>query len=144
VLEIFQHTLKYFGLKTRLYRFRICCVEGVQLFFGKAEDWDTWSFGFKARAVIYKYEGILSGDEAVPTHADYKSIIDAKEEAKMTDEEKKQVKMYRLNSLAFSHLVSSMNQDKVSISILRNCTSSDYPNGNSYEGLKALQSHYNI
>ena len=37
-----------------------------------------------------------------------------------------------------------MNQERVSTSILQNCLSDDYPNGNAFEGFKALASHFNI
>jgi hypothetical protein len=67
----------------------------VQLFSGKVEDWNTWSFGFKACV-------------AIPPHSDYKDLISSKEESKMDENEKKVLKMYHLNSLAFSHLVSSI------------------------------------
>jgi hypothetical protein len=44
------------------------------LFSGKKSDWDTWYFGFEARAVMYRYDGILNGDDTVPTVAQYGRI----------------------------------------------------------------------
>ena len=61
----------------------------LQLFSGKSEDWDVWSFGFKARSVIYKYEDIISGGVTVPTQKEYKDVVDSKDESNMSDKEKR-------------------------------------------------------
>jgi hypothetical protein len=71
------------------------------IFNGKAESWDNWEFGFTARAVIYKYDEILSGDENAPSQVDYKALDHATTDAN----EKKLIANYKANSLAYSHLV---------------------------------------
>jgi hypothetical protein len=46
----------------------------LRLFSGRNEDWDSWLFGFMARAVIHNYDSILMGDENAPTHEEDKAI----------------------------------------------------------------------
>jgi hypothetical protein len=94
-------------------------------FSGKKADWDGWLFGFEVRAVISRYEGIISGKDKVPTKAQYDAI-----DSEMQDKgEKKKLQLYHANSLAFSHLVMSMDPTKysckVAISLLRTCKSGD-------------------
>jgi hypothetical protein len=45
------------------------------LFSGKKGEWDDWYFGFEARAVLYRYDGILSGVDTAPTVAEYKTFF---------------------------------------------------------------------
>jgi hypothetical protein len=53
--------------------------------------------------VIYKYDEILSGDENTPLQVDYKALDHA-----TTDANEKKLIANKANSLAYSHLVSSM------------------------------------
>jgi hypothetical protein len=97
------------------------------LFSGKKGDWDAWYFGFEACVVMYRYDGILNGDDTVPTVAQYNAI-----RPDTTDKgEKEKLRLYRANSMAFSHLVMSMDLSKdatkVAISLLRACKTDQYP-----------------
>jgi hypothetical protein len=89
------------------------------IFNGKAESWDNWELGFIARVVIYKYYEILSGDETSPTQAAYKALDKASTDADV----KQLIVNYKANSLAYSHLVSSMDMKgdscRVAIGLLR-------------------------
>jgi hypothetical protein len=94
-------------------------------FSGKKAEWDSWLFGFEGHAVISRYEGIISDKDKVPTKAQY-DAIDSETQDKG---EKKKLQLYHANSLAFSHLVMSMDPTKysckVAISLLRTCKSGD-------------------
>jgi hypothetical protein len=113
-------------------------------FSGKKADWDGWLFGFEARAVLGRYEGILSNKDKVPTKAEY-DAIDSETQDKAL---KKKLQLYHANSLAFSHLVTSMDPTKegckVAISLLRTCKSDEYPHGDAYKAYKTLNDHFNI
>jgi gag-polypeptide of LTR copia-type len=103
-----------------------------------------WSFAFESRGVIHGYMGILSGDEVVPTVKEFKAI----RHDTTDNDEKAKLKWYWSNSLAFSHLVTSMDISKdvtkVAINLLQACKSTDYPNGNAYDAFKALNGYYNV
>jgi gag-polypeptide of LTR copia-type len=113
-------------------------------FSGKKAEWDSWLFGFEGHAVISRYEGIISDKDKVPTKAQY-DAIDSETQDKG---EKKKLQLYHANSLAFSHLVTSMDPTKdgckVTILLLRTCKSGDYPHGNAAQAIKMLNGHFNI
>lgn len=78
------------------------------MFSGKQADWDDWFFGFESRAAIYRYEGILNGTTPVPKFSEYSAI-----KPETTDVAERRILLaYRVNSLAFSHLVSSVDTSK--------------------------------
>jgi gag-polypeptide of LTR copia-type len=113
------------------------------LFSGKKSNWDLWSFAFESRGVIHGYMSLLLGEETAPTATAFKAIC-----PDTTDnDEKAKLRLYRLNSLTFSHLVTSMDiskdATKVAINLLCACKSTDYPNGDAYAALKALNGYYN-
>jgi gag-polypeptide of LTR copia-type len=113
------------------------------VFNGKPESWDNWDFGFVARSVIQRYDQILSGDVTCPTREEYLKIDSLTTDPK----EKAQLKAYAANSLAFSNLVSSMDQKgdscAVAIGILKSCRTTDIPGGDAYKGITALRDYYN-
>jgi hypothetical protein len=113
------------------------------IFNGKVESWDNWEFGFTACAVIYKYDEILSGDENAPSQVDYKALDHATTDVN----EKKMIVNYKANSLAYSHLVSSMDMKGdncvVAIGILKNCRTTDLPSGDAFQAISELRDYYN-
>jgi gag-polypeptide of LTR copia-type/Zinc knuckle len=114
------------------------------LFSGKKSNWDTWSFAFESHGVIHGYMSILSGEEAAPTVKEFKAIRPDTTD----DNEKAKLCLYCLNSLAFSHLVTSMDISKdltkVAVNLLRACKSTNYPNGDAHAAFKALNGYYNV
>jgi hypothetical protein len=113
------------------------------IFNGKSESWDNWEFGFIARAVIYNYYSILSGDETSPTEAEFKAL-----DKKSTDEAVKQKLVnFKANSLAYSHLVSSMDMKgdscRVAIGLLRNSRMTALPVGDAFKAMNELRNYYN-
>ena len=114
----------------------------IVTFSGKTDTWDNWEFGFMCRAVLHGYDGILLGDVTAPTQVDFQAIsVDTTDTAA-----KKTRKLYRYNSIAFSHLVSSMDASKeachVPIGILKAARTTELPGGDAYKGFKALQDYY--
>jgi enhancing lycopene biosynthesis protein 2 len=113
------------------------------IFNGKSESWDHWEFGFIARAVIYKYDEILSGDETSPTQAAYKALDKASTDADV----KQLIVNYKANSLAYSRLVSSMDMKgdscRVAIGLLRNCRTTNFPAGDAFKAMNKLRNYYN-
>jgi hypothetical protein len=114
------------------------------LFSGKKGEWEDWYFGFEARAVLYRYDGILSGVDTAPTVAEYKTIL-----PDTTDEgEKEKLRLYHANSMAFSHLVTSLDvtkdATKVALSLLRACETDEYPHGDAHSAVVALNGYYNV
>jgi flagellar hook protein FlgE len=86
----------------------------------------------------------LNGTTPVPKVSEIKAI-----KADRTDSVEKQVLLaYRVNSLAVSHLVSSVDTTKdagkIATSILCNNKNLDYPNGNAFTAVEALNRHYNV
>ena len=114
----------------------------IVTFSGNIDHWDNWEFGFTCRAVIHGYDGILLGDVTAPTQVDFQAIsVDTTDTAA-----KKTRKLFRYNSIAFSHLVSSMDASKeachVPIGILKTARTTAIPGGDAYKGFKALQDYY--
>jgi hypothetical protein len=93
--------------------------------------------------VIYKYDEILSGDESAPSQADYKAL----DQASTDVDKKKLIVNYKEKSLAYSHLVSSMDMKGdncvVPIGILKNCRTVDLPSGDAFKAITKLQDYYN-
>jgi hypothetical protein len=79
------------------------------LFSGKKSEWYMWSFAFESRGVIHGYMGILLGNEVALTVKEFKAIRPNTTD----DDEKAKLRLYHLNSLAFSHLVTSMDIRKM-------------------------------
>ena len=113
------------------------------LFNGKAESWDNWDFGFVCRAVIYRYDHILTGTTTCPT----KKVVDALSTTTVDVDELKKIADYKANSMAFSHLVTSMDMKNdscaVAIGILKSCRTDDLPLGDAAMAIKALRDYYN-
>jgi hypothetical protein len=70
-----------------------------------------------------------------PSQADYKVL----DQATMDVDEKQLIANYKANSLAYSHLVSSMDikgdNCVVAIGILKNCCTADLPLGNAFKAI---------
>jgi hypothetical protein len=162
MLEISQHTLKYEQRDSvcsgYLIWFEFVLVKMTSttvsesapklvMFSGKKSDWDAWFFGFEARASMYDYIGIVTGEEKVPTKEELKDLL-AKKDAEVTEAVTRSIKLNVLNGRAFSHLVSSLDISKdtakVAINLLRWCKTDDYPQGNAKKAVDILKNYYNL
>ena len=98
-------------------------------FSGRTTDWEGWSEKFLARAKRKGYKKLLVGKETVPNVSTY---TDA--EGKSDATSKKIVKFEDANEEAFEDVIFSvkhtMKQGKVAFSLVKNCKTSDYPEGN--------------
>ena len=91
-------------------------------FSGRNSDWEGWSEKFLARAKRKGYKSLLIGKEKVPTES----------ESSGGDEKKK--KLGELNEEAFEDIILSINHTtrsgKVAFSLVKNCKTREYPEGN--------------
>jgi len=98
-------------------------------FSGRTTDWEGWSEKFLARAKRKGYKKLLIGKETVPKVSAY-----AEAEGKDDATSKKIVKLGDANEEAFEDVILSINhttkQGKVAFSLVKNCKTSDYPEGN--------------
>ena len=98
-------------------------------FSGRTTDWEGWSEKFLARAKRKGYKKLLIGKETVPKVSAY-----AEAEGKDDATSKKIVKLGESNEEAFEDVILSINhttkQGKVAFSLVKNCKTSDYPEGN--------------
>ena len=99
-------------------------------FTGKTSDWEGWSEKFLARSKRKGYKNVLLGREAVPTEADFKQALSTPGEVAS----KKILKRAELNEEAFEDIILSINhtskQGKVAFSLVKNCKSLEFPEGN--------------
>ena len=72
-------------------------------FTGKDKDWKIWSRKFLAQANRKGYKKLLSGAEVIPTETKYTATA-----GQVSDDEKKTVKLWQLNELAFEDLLLSI------------------------------------
>ena len=86
---------------------------------------------------------ILTGTTTCPT----KKVVDALKSTTVDVTELKQLADYKANSMAFSHLVTSMDMKNdscaVAIGILKSCRTDDLPQGDAAKAIKALRDYYN-
>jgi gag-polypeptide of LTR copia-type len=112
-------------------------------FSGKPENWDNWEFAFVAKSVMNKYDEILTGDKTSPSKEEYKKLDQTSEDAVV----KKKIANYKANAVAFSHLVSCMDQKgdacEVAMNILKSCMTTELPHGDAKKALDQLRSYYN-
>ena len=91
-------------------------------FSGKKSDWEGWSEKFLARAKRKGYKQLLLGKVKVPTESEItcgESVVKKREE---------------FNEEAFEDIILSINhttrEGKIAFSLIKNCKTSDYPEGN--------------
>lgn len=98
-------------------------------FDGKPKNWDPWSEKFLARAKRKGYKSLLVGKEKVPTQDQYDlAILGTSEVDKAT------TKRAELNEEAFEDIILSINHTsshgKIAFSLVKNCKTTEYPEGN--------------
>lgn len=100
-------------------------------FSGKTSEWEGWSEKFKARAKRKGYKDLLLGKKAIPTDSEYKQAISVSPE---TSTSKETIVLAQLNEEAYEEIILSIDhstkQGKVAFSLIKNCKTSDYPEGN--------------
>ena len=99
-------------------------------FSGKDKDWKIWSRKFLAQASRKGYKKLLTGDEVIPTESQYSLAA-----GETNIEEKKTVRLWQLNELAFEDILLSINgttkQGKIAFNLVDNCSTEEQPEGNS-------------
>jgi hypothetical protein len=95
-------------------------------FYGKSEEWPTWSERFLAKARRYGFKDVLSGKVKVPRNdEDYYME---------SDEEKKLTIAADMNELAYTELILSIDDKtssgKVAFNLVKGCKNKDFADGN--------------
>ena len=102
-------------------------------FKGKKEHWPAWSLNFLMKAKIKGYKEVLEGKKTVPKSS---STVLSNEEEEVA----------KLNEVGYADLVLSINAEspagKVAFQIVKNCMSSEYPNGNCADAWRRLCKKY--
>ena len=98
-------------------------------FSGRTSDWEGWSEKFLARSKKKGYKKLLTGKENIPTADEYeKAVADGR---KSGDDI---IKFNDLNEEAFEDIILSIDhttkQGKVAFSLVKNCKTAKYPEGN--------------
>ena len=95
-------------------------------FTGKIADWEGWSAKFLARGKRLGYKKLLIGKVKIPTGREYAKAV--------VDKDQPTVKHGELNEQAYKDIILSINytsgQGKVAFSLVKNCISDEYPEGN--------------
>jgi tellurite resistance-related uncharacterized protein len=104
-------------------------------FYGKSEEWPTWSEKFLAKARRYGLKDVLLGKVKVPrTDEDYD----------MESEEGKKLTIAAdMNELAYTELIFSIDDKtssgKVAFNLVKGCKNKDYADGNAKNGLGKIE-----
>ena len=106
-------------------------------FSGKQSDWDGWSEKFLAKAEHKGYRKLLLckrntvGYDVIPTESQYE---DAEKETSKNADHKMTIALAKLNRQAYMDLILSIDhkssRGKVAFRLVKNCKSTDYPEGN--------------
>ena len=97
-------------------------------FSGKQSEWDPWSEKFLARAKRNGYKDLLIGKTPIPTKVELEAAPEGEELTKTLK------KKSALNEQAYEDMILSINTAKssgrVAFSLVKNCKSDEYPEGN--------------
>jgi hypothetical protein len=107
-------------------------------FYGKNEEWPTWSEKFLAKARRYGFKDVLLGKVRIPmTDEDYE--VD-------TEEGKKLRIAADMNELAYAELILSIDDKtsngKVAFNLVKGCKNKDYTDGNTSLAWERLKNKY--
>ena len=108
-------------------------------FSGKQSDWDGWSMKFSTKAELRGYRKLLlykkkmTYFDVVSTESKYNAAL-AKDKSNRMPDEKNVIKLAELNQKAFMELILSINHQtnrgKIAFRLVKNCKTSEYPEGN--------------
>ena len=107
-------------------------------FTGKKEEWSTWSEKFLAKARRSGIKDVLLGKVTIP-----KTNEEINEK---TDEGKIMMKIFDLNELAYTELISSIDvstsSGKVAFNMVRCCKNKEYTESNAVMSQESLKNKY--
>ena len=123
----------------------------IVVFDGGDREWDGWSEQFLAKAQLKGYRKLLlckknlDGYDVIPTISTYDATL-RKKLADCDDDKKKAIKLYELNEQAYTELILSINhkktRGKVAFNLVKNCKSSEWPEGNCKKAWDCLVAKY--
>ena len=107
-------------------------------FYGKSEEWPTWSEKFLAKARRYGFKDVLLGKVRIPkTDEDYE--MDSEEGKKLTI-------ATDMNELAYTELILSIDDKtsngKVAFNLVKGCKNKDYADGNASMAWERLRNKF--
>jgi len=107
-------------------------------FYGKSEEWPTWSEKFLAKARRYGFKDVLLGKARIPkTDEDYKMD---------TEEGKRLMIAADLNELAYTELILSIDDKtsngKVAFNLVKGCKNKDFVDGNASMAWERLRNKF--
>lgn len=92
----------------------------------KITNWEGWSAKFLSRGKRLGYKKLLMGKEKIPTEREYTKAV--------VNKDQPTVKCVELSEPAYEDIFLSINhtsgQGKVAFSLVKNCVSDEYPEGN--------------
>jgi hypothetical protein len=108
-------------------------------FYGKNDEWPTWSEKFLAKARRYGFKDVLLGNLRIPmTEEDYE--VD-------TEEGKKLRIAADMNELAYTELILSIydktSNGKVAFNLVKGCKNKNYADGNASMAWERLKTSMN-
>ena len=129
-------------MKSKLF-FEMSDLKSIRVieFSGRTIDWEGWSEKFLARAKRKGYKKLLVGTESTPTVSEY-----AAAEGKSGAVREKVVRAGDKNEEAFEDIILSINhttkEGKVAFSLVKNCKTTDFPEGNCKSAWDRLVAKY--
>ena len=107
-------------------------------FYGKSDEWPTWSEKFLAKAKRYGFKDVLLGKVTIPKTD---KVFNLKSE-----EGKKKMMTADLNELAYTELILSIDDKtssgKVAFNLVKACKNKDYVDGNEFMAWERLKNKF--
>ena len=107
-------------------------------FYGKGDEWPTWSEKFLAKAKHYGFKDVLLGKVTIPKTDEVFNVE--------SEEGKKKMMTADLNELAYTELILSIDDKtssgKVAFNLVKACKNKDYVDGNAFMAWERLKNKF--
>ena len=107
-------------------------------FYGKSDEWPTWSEKFLAKAKRYGFKDVLLGKVTIPKTDEVFNVE--------SEEGKKMTMTADLNELAYTELILSIDDKtssgKVAFNLVKACKNKDYVNCNAFMVWERLKNKF--
>ena len=107
-------------------------------FYGKSDEWPTWSEKFLAKAQRYGFKDVLLGKVTIPKTDEVFNVE--------SEERKKMMMTADLNELAYTELILSKDDKtssgKVACNLVKACKTKDYVDGNAFMAWERLKNKF--
>jgi hypothetical protein len=110
----------------------------VILFYGKSEEWPTWSKKFLAKSRRYGFKDVLLGKVKIPKTDEVYDMD--------SEEVKNFIIAADMNELAYTELILSIDDKtsngKVTFNLVKGCKSKEYVDGNAFMAWERLKNKF--